>query len=314
MLTVGEVRTGLLQNSQPVRSDVAAELLALLPGARVRTGTRPIQLAVSPDVLTGVDCRLATRTGARPRAVGTVQSRATLTGGRVLQGSSVTRLAPASADRRLPWSHYLSRPGVAEVVGRVDWPAVADGLLAAPAGPDTLDLAAISDRVIDRVQRNTELDRRPPLRASRTTLRWVIDRRPGSGTRFTVVNASLRTLRLTIPEPDPVAVAALCEDIALHDWMLSTLSRLVEDTRPGSGPEFVARLRPVVDHLLHLWLPGSRVAETLLPIWNGLEQHPGFTRQWNLLVNRLRDQIAVTTVTLLDAAARRLQGGTDGSA
>ena len=306
MLTVGEVRTGLLQNATSVAGATARAVLGILRDEPVRTAERPVPYAVSPEVLTGVDCRLATASGARPRAVGTVSSRAVLTGGRVLQGSSVTRLAGTELDRRMPWSHYLARPGVTEVIGRVSWPSVAAGVLDAPRVVAAPNLAAISDRVMDTVQEHPELDGRPPFKAARTTLRWIVEAGPEIGdASFAIAGESLRTLRLSARDDDLAAIVGLCEDIALHDWLLSTLTRLVEHSRLGSGPGFITRLRPAVDHLLHLWLPGARVADVIAPVWAGLERRPGFTRQWDLTVNRLRDQIAVTTVGLLSAASEQ---------
>src|SRR5260370_19185363 len=55
-LTIGEVHTGLLLTSTAVSADAAAELLAIVPGGSVRTRQRPIRYALSPEVLTGVDC------------------------------------------------------------------------------------------------------------------------------------------------------------------------------------------------------------------------------------------------------------------
>ncbi|GAB3965390.1 hypothetical protein [Plantactinospora veratri] len=70
MLTLGEVHTGLLQNSSSLSLENTAQLLDLLVGQRVRRSERPIAYAVSPDQLTGVDCRLPTRSGSRTRGWG----------------------------------------------------------------------------------------------------------------------------------------------------------------------------------------------------------------------------------------------------
>src|SRR5690606_38426369 len=89
MLLLGEVHTGLLQHSTSLSSSQSERLLAFMRGERVRRFERPIGHVVSPELLTGVDCRLPTASGARVRAVGTVRYRTSLTGGHVLQGSSV---------------------------------------------------------------------------------------------------------------------------------------------------------------------------------------------------------------------------------
>src|SRR5215470_9764340 len=104
-LVLGEIRTALLRNSMSVAPDVARQVLELQPGERVRCSERPISHAVSPDVMTGVDCRLATGTGRKTRGIGTVVTHASVTGCRVLQGSTHTELATSSSERRRPWSH-----------------------------------------------------------------------------------------------------------------------------------------------------------------------------------------------------------------
>ena len=107
---------------------------------------------------------------------------------------------------------------------------------------------------------------------------------------------------------EPAAVAGLCEDFALHDWLLTTVVRMLDGSRLGSldGADAVRALRPAVDHLLHLWMPGARVHHALAPLWEVLEREPGFTRQWRTLVQRIRDQLAVQAIPLLrDAPASR---------
>ena len=68
------------------------------------------------------------------------------------------------------------------------------------------------------------------------------------------------------------------------------------------GPAAVLALRPAVDHLLHLWMPYAHVDCSLLHLWDVLERDPGFTRQWQNLVQRIRDQLAVQAVPLLHQA------------
>lgn len=60
-------------------------------------------------------------------------------------------------------------------------------------------------------------------------------------------------------------------------------------------------LRPLVDHLLHLWMPQARVDRTLNALWQELEETPGFSRQWTSLAQRIRDQLAVQLLTRSDA-------------
>jgi hypothetical protein len=242
------------------------------------------------------------------RGIGTVIHRAALTGGHVLQGSAVTRLTKGAAGNRLPWPHYLARPGEVETVGGVDWEAVVQGFVAArPAkrGGASLDLSAISGRLMDAVQASPELDRAPPFRMARTRLRWVAVVQDDAGSAeepavFSIENTQLRTLQLRCERHQADAVAQLCEDLALHDWLLTSLLELVERSRIGAGSrQTIDRLRPAIDHLLHLWMPAARTDPSLAGLWSGLEQWPGYSRQWRVLVDRIRDQLALSTLALL---------------
>jgi hypothetical protein len=303
MLVMGEIHTGLLQNSGEISESTCREILGLLSGDRVRVSRRPIVYALSPDRLTGVDCRLPSASRSRIRGVGTVLSRCAITGGRVVQGSSYARVVRSAADRRLAWSHYLARPGVVEVLGKVKARDIADGLTDdRPTGG--LDLGAISGRFVDLVQASSLLDRRAPFKIPRTRIRWVAESGEPS-IRFTLDSDQVRTLRLVHTGEFTPAVVDLCEDLALHDWLLTSLLVITERARIGStpGPDAAAKLSPAIDHLLHLWMPAARVDDALAPFWGSLDRRPGFTRQWQSLVDRVRDQVAVNTLTLLRVTA-----------
>ncbi|WP_422752595.1 SCO2521 family protein [Micromonospora sp. WMMD708] len=313
MLTLGEVHTNLLQHSTALAHEQSSEVLRLVEGEAVLTSRRPSLYAVSPDVRTGVDCWLPSARRRQLRGVGAVVTRAIVTGGRIVQASSVVRVT--GGDRRRPWSHYLANPGVLETVGKLDTADLTAGFLRGDDA-DVLNLEAITGRVLDGVQTSDLLDRRPPLRAARTRLRWAAQVSPQPEREVsavvTVDSPTLRTVELVLdPQDVPDAVAGLCEDLALHDWLLTTLSSLVEAAvaRSGSGQEHIERLRPVLEHLLHLWLPGARVNPRLRPIWDRLEQVPGFSRQWNSSVTWIRDQIAVANLTLLRDLAGRTPAG-----
>jgi hypothetical protein len=316
MLTVGEVHTGLLQNWSSLTQLLSAQVLTLVPGARVRRSERPIAHAVSPDLLTGIDCRLATSSGTRVRGIGTAVSRATITGGRVLQGSAYAQITKSEANRRLPWSHYLSQPGIVETLGKTDRVDLAGGFLTARPAPVSLDIGAISARVMDMVQRSSELDRRPPFKMARTRMRCVVavTQAPPADTRvqFTIDSATTRTLRLTVGENDLLAAIELCDDLALHDWLLTALLELIERSRShlSPRPQVVERLRPAIDHLLHLWMPAARLDKSMLPLWRNLEQQPGFTKQWTASTSWIRDQVALNTIMLLSSLATENGRGT----
>jgi hypothetical protein len=310
MLTVGEVHTNVLQHSTALAQEQSAEVLSLVEGEAVLTSRRPSLYAVSPDIRTGVDCWLPSARRRQLRGVGAVVTRAIITGGRIVQASSVIQVV--SGERRQPWSHYLAHPGVLETVGKLNTADLTAGFLRGNDA-DVLNLEAITGRVLDGVQMSDLLDRRPPLRAARTRLRWAAQVAPGSDREVsavvTVDSPTLRTVELVLdPQDVPAAVAGLCEDLALHDWLLTMLSSLVEAavTRSTSGQEHIERLRPVLEHLLHLWLPGARVDPRLRPIWDRLEQVPGFSRQWNSSVNWIRDQISVGNMALLRDLAGRM--------
>jgi hypothetical protein len=301
---IGEVHTGLLQHSTALPASASARVLALVPGEHVRLFERPIQYALSPQLLTGLDCQLASRSGPVARAVGTVASQAAITGGHVLQGSSFARLRLGSARRWRRWSYYLSQPGILELTGRACAEDLGLGFVDGnPAFPGGVNPGAISGRLLDRVQA-AGLDRKPPFRLARTQLRWTASVASTRQVHFTIENTSLRTLRLTVPRRDLAAVARFCEDVALHDWLLSCLMQIIERSRIGVGdPQRVThRLRPVMDYLLHLWMPAARHDDALTPLWRSLDQRAGFSRQWEASVSRIRDQVSTSPGALLEPA------------
>ncbi|MFD4571085.1 SCO2521 family protein [Streptomyces sp. NPDC058417] len=307
VLVCGEVRTCLLPNRDAVDERTAEELLRLRADERVRVSRRPNRHAVSPDVLTGVDCRLPAAGGAKVRAVGTVTARAALVGGRVLQ-STAHFAAPADGpDRRRPWGYYLVRPGVLVPVGKLPARAVATGFLTGQQ-PDELDVGSVAESLLARISRQHRLlDHDAPLTTTDTSLRWAAlpatdgtDQAP----RFTVGDDGRRQVELRLPPgTPPAAVAALCEDLALHDWLLTTVGDKLDGLRLGSGDGRAAlrTLRPLVDHLLHLWMPRARTDRALDALWHALEEAPGFSRQWAALSQRIRDQLAVQLLTRSEA-------------
>ncbi|MFE9605199.1 SCO2521 family protein [Streptomyces hokutonensis] len=308
VLACGEVRTCLLPSFQALDGRTAAQLLRLRADEHVRVSERPNLYALSPEVLTGVDCRLPTSNGAKVRGVGTVAARAALTEGRVLQSTAFFSAPADGPDVRRPWGHYLVRPGVVEPFGKLPEQATAEGVLRG-GGRGELDLGMIAEGLLAQLLRHPLLDHKAPFKSRRTQLRWAARwTLPGSDPlldRFTLAEDGLRTVELRVPETVPAAaVAGLCEDLALHDWLLTTVVRMLENSRLGAadGPAAVLALRPAVDHLLHLWMPRAHVERTLSPLWDVLEREPGFTRQWQTLVQRVRDQLAVQAIPLLHKA------------
>lgn len=305
-----------------------AEILDLMPGERVRLAQRPIAHATSPDIYFGVDCPLPTGSRSRCGGVGTVAARAVVTGGRLLQGCAHVEIRRGAGDHRLAWSHYLASPGVVETVGNFTEPDVASGFLAEHGRTEAVDLGAVTERLINDIQFGPRLDHASPLRAPRTRLRWVAIIGPddnGAGPSaptgsFTIVEDTLRTLDVaaTVRLDSQEAVAKLladlrgfAENLALHDWALTTLINQVERSRlDTAGLDAILALRPAIDHLLHLWMPGAHVDPSLSMLWDSLERRPGFTRQWSAIVDRIRDQLALhalrprPTFDLVEQSAR----------
>ncbi|WP_328461305.1 SCO2521 family protein [Actinoplanes sp. NBC_00393] len=311
MLAFGEVQTGLLQNSAALSRRGTEQLIATAVDERIRTVERPIGHTSAQARQEGVDCLLPAVSGRQTRGVGTVLTRVAVVGGHVIQGSAYAQVAPARNTVRLPWSHYLANPGQLEAIGKLDSKDVALGVLSGVRTGKTLELGAFTTRVVDLVQRSRFVDHAPPLRTPRVRLRWtaVLDKsldEPDS--IFTLVSDELRTIELRVPTPDLKAVVALCEDLALHDWLLTTVLSVLDATlaHDQSRAERVIRLQPLLEHLLHLWMPGAHVPEQLLPVWTALDQRPGFTRQWEAAVARIRDQVTVETLDLLQAADGRV--------
>jgi hypothetical protein len=303
-LTIGEVHTGLLLTSTAVSADTAAQLLAVVPGLPTRTRQRPVRYAWSPEQLTGVDCSALLAERREVRVVGTPATRLSLTDGRIIQAGTHATLRHDPAGRRRPWAHYLAQPGVLEVLGKASEESLATGFLRGPAIPTALDLGAVNVRAIDEVQRSGLLDHSPPFRSRQTRLRWTAESADGRPEiAFTLGEDNLRTVRLRAEEPDARALADFCADLALHDWLLSTLleivDRAVARTRPPA--ELIGMLRPGIDHLVHAWMPAAHASRALDFIWQELDLRSGFSLQWQKTVERIRDQLSVGLVEALNS-------------
>jgi len=301
-LTIGEVHTGLLLTSTAVSDDTAGELLAIVPGRSVRTRQRPIRYAWSPEVLTGVDCSAPLAGRGEVRVVGTPATQLSLTDGRIIQARTHATFRQAPDARRRPWAHYLTQPGVLEVLGKSSEESLAAGFLQESATTAVLDLGSVNVRVLAAVQRGAGLDRNPPFRSRRTRLRWSAEYSDlEQEIVFTLGTDGLRTVRLRAAEPDPRVLADFCADLALHDWLLSTLLNIVDRAlaRSRPAPELISMLRPGIDHLVHAWMPAAHVSKTLDRIWQELDLRAGFSLQWQKTVERIRDQLSVGVIEAL---------------
>ena len=297
-LIIGEVHTGLLLTSTAVSADAASSLLAIQPGGSVRTRQRPVRYAWSPDILTGVDC-LAPASGQREvRIVGTPATRVSLTEGSILQAVTNATFRHDPTGRRHPWGHYLAQPGVLEVLGTESEEILASGFLNGALAPTMLDLGAVNVRTLASIQRSIQLDHNPPFRTRRTRLRWSAQTARSQQQQhlfFTLGAAGLRTVRMLVDEDDPRSLADFCADLALHDWLLSTLVDLVDHALARRRPagERIAMLRPSVDHLVHAWMPAAHASKSLIEIWQEFDSRSGFSLQWQKTVERIRDQLSV---------------------
>ncbi|MET3422197.1 hypothetical protein BJ973_001409 [Actinoplanes tereljensis] len=305
------MQTGLLRGGGPVSGDIASTLVDLVAGEPVRVSERPRSHVRAPDKPVGVDCPLGLPGPTRQvRGIGTVWQRAAIVDGHVVQGSAYATVVRAEGSNRRPWSHYLSRPGVVESVGRTRWNELAEALAMPQRAPESLDLGGIARQAADRVQRNSR-GGRPALRAARTGLRWVVLVEPCDPSpcrvRFSVHGDELRVLSFTAAEADPSRLATVAEDLALHDWLITALLEITRKAAIGVLPreEVITRLLPAIDYLLHLWLPRMADDELARALWRVLESRVGFSRQWDLLVHRIRDQLSAGAVAALSAAIRQ---------
>jgi hypothetical protein len=299
--TIGEIQTSLIQNSVPASAALCDDLLAYNTGGAVAQSARPQHRATSVDLFTGVDCTIPTG-GRKVRGVGTVVSRGSITGGRLVQATAWTTVVTADSQRRLPWSDYLTRRGVVESIGAVELEDVARAHLATDAAPGQLNLAAISLAVHDRMLVGPgpgslqALDRRPPMRPDRTSLRFAI----GASAGVTLAIDGRTGLRkLTLPDVGAplVSMVALCEDLARHDWLLTTvLAELtVIDFRPRH-PQSTRRLTAVLETLGHLWFPAARLAPALADLWYAIDGRLEMSRQWLAVMTHVRDLLLLAGI------------------
>jgi hypothetical protein len=307
VVRLGEIHTGILQNSVPISADVARSVLSTLPHQSVRTWERPIRHAASPEVLTGLDHRLPSRTGTQVRGIGTVATELSVTAGRLLQAATRAMIVRSAAGRRVNWSHYLARPAVVEAIGRLMPPDVVEGFLR-DESHNGFDLGAVCTQWMDWAQSSADLDHRNPFPAPRLRLRWTAV--PGSPARivFRVHNDRLRQVRIVASEEVMDSLPGLCQDLALHDWLLSSLISLIDTASIGqrNREEVLTRLRPAVDHLLQAWMPATRSRAEVAPFWVALERSSGLTRQWENAVSQVRDQVALATAMRTLSGSPRL--------
>ncbi len=316
-MILGETKTAFLQNSTSVSLRLAAELLVFRPDVGTLQSERPIALATSSDVLTGVNCHLPSARNAKVEAIGTVISRASIVGGAVVQGTAYSNLVPSTTKRRrMPWPHYLSSPGQIETNGKFRTEDVELGFLDfSSRRQDALAIGAIAESLTDRVQQDARLDHKAPFKAQRTSVRWIFhtqdpmrdtEDRGSVEAHFRLEGPTNRILRVRDSSLTVSDCVRVCESVAYHDWLLSTLLRRVESAGlSDAGTRAIDRLRPTLEHLNHLWMPRAHLSLRGASFWDSFEHSIDFSRQWNTAVDHIRD---LMFIELLDALSKTTSG------
>ncbi|MFL6145294.1 MAG: SCO2521 family protein [Labedaea sp.] len=309
MLILGEVHTCLLRSSNRLSRQAVIDLLGIKPGQQVLVSERPVNRSVSPEVLVGVDCRLATDPQVKARGIGTVAVHAVVTGGLVLQSSARSHVARAEANQRKAWSAYAARPGVIDAISKASVAQLAQGHRNDVVDSTLLDLGSVSEYLIGRIQRRPQLDHKITIRFRPTRLRWTatVGDWAESTVRLHVDSEVLRTVELVLPERLMPYAERFCEDLALHDWLITALGAAVDlaDRELAEGSNPIKILAAALERLIHLWMPGAHVDPTMRPLWDGLESRPGFTLQWNAQVARIRDLLQIRTLEALQHTPRQ---------
>ena len=294
-LGFGEVRTCLIQNLGTLSPSASVALMQLTPGSPVSKVDRPVRRVVSPDQVTGVDCRLQVAREGRGRAIGTVLSHAVVTNGRILQGTAHVALTEAGSKERREWRHYLRRQGVVEVLGSPKPHNIVDGYLADVSPARGLDLASISDRIIDEVQQSNTLNHTTALRASTAVVRWAATLAPNAKPTVGIAKSDLpnfHVIRLSGAPDDLPMLIRFCEEFALHEWLLTT----VQDVIVPRAETDIARDRDPLDSLLFalnelvpLWMPPTHLSPDMKALWEAMESRTHYSRLFERQVARIRD-------------------------
>jgi hypothetical protein len=299
-VVVGEVMTALLGTAAALDEAGAQTLLTrLVLGNKAEPFGYPVQRVKSADLSFGVDCHLATPTGARPRTIGVAAAHAVLTGGHVLQAAAHARIVAVDSQPRRRWSYYAARPGFVDVQGKAAPEDLARGFLETDPDGVVLDLAAVAKQVVDEVSEaiEEELQGEVALHSAPLTFRWVARVASTAGMpEVEFVPLSDRTFQVNaVTNPQYlVRLARFCEDVALHCWLLSTMEEAILDST--KAPDGLGELGSALEFLGHLWSPGEALDEPLKPLWDQLEKLLYMTRGWRNQVTRARDRILLLTL------------------
>jgi hypothetical protein len=289
----GVVSTALIQHNDALSLSESAEILRVVPRRRdlaraesVQQILRPVSLAWSPYRVTAIDPAVL---GVQDRPIfGTAAGRAVVYGGRIVQGSTWVAVVPTLTAVRFPWADEVALAGTATVGS----PTPRILLAAPPAKPPDLGLTAIADRLLDDVQSSRRLNHVVAFRASGARLYWVATlrnpRRSSTLTDFPAKGESV--LHITAPSDEPPeTIIRFCEDVARHQWLLSTLARVLVQTERASLDEARRRqvLKTVSDQLTRLWIPMPHVDRQASEYWTEMADRLRLMQQWETLAARL---------------------------
>lgn len=306
-VVVGEVMTLLLRSPAALDQDRAHDLLArLVPGSTPDRFGHPVDRLMSADLTFGVDCHLATpKGGARARTIGVAAAHAVLTGGHVLQAAAHARIVVGETQHRRRWSHYTARPGYIEVQRKAAPERLAVGFLTAESDGALLNLAGVAKQVADRVNGEVGQDQKVRLRSSPRTFRWVARVAGTAGMpQVEFVRCPDGTFQINaVTNPTYlISLARFCEDVALHNWLLSTMAAAFAGST--AAPDRIGEMGPALELLGHLWSPGEALDERLNSLWPDLEARLHLSRGWRNQVTRVRDKILLLTLEALQQQQR----------
>jgi len=295
-VVLGTVTTGLLNTSEPLPFDAAQQAMELVPGVKADWGRHPVDQVVSPDLFFGVDCRLAARSGAQPRIIGTARVRGILTAGHILQRSARVDVLLDASRRRMPWAHYMARTGVAEVINKADSHDVVAGFLRDEPGKSLLDLGNIGAHVMSLLDHVPQIDGRARLKTRTRRLPWAAqiqeDVEPDG--QIDVGQDGVFRARMSLPSALLPQFVEFCEILALHDWLLSALKNAF-DRSARTGRRAESELDPALSYLGHVWNPTAHMPAEMRWFWQALEDEAQLSWEWQTTLTRVRDKVTLLT-------------------
>jgi hypothetical protein len=203
----------------------------------------------------------------------------------------------------------VGRHGVIEVTGKANDAQLARGHRIGTATGTELDLGAISEHLLGVVQIRPQLNYQAIIRSRPTRMRWsaTVSEQNELAVKLHVDSEVLRTVEVAMPAGQLSFVEQFCEDLALHDWLITLLGDVIEQTDRATavGVDPITIFGPVAERLVHLWMPGAHVDPVVKPLWETLEERPGFSLQWNAQVATVRDKIALHTLEALKHVRQR---------